>query len=86
MFQPTWLILKNGEKTKKGARLYLYPAGHQLYRCSKRIVAPISEYLTYNEAKKKVSSHKLTYDNTIFIETENGFSNTIHYEYYNSKN
>ena len=77
--------IKDGETTKKGARLYLYPPHHQLYRCSKGISAPTSEYITYDEAKKRISSDKLTYTNTLFIQTDNGFENTIHYEYYNSK-
>lgn len=77
--------IKDGEKTKKGARLYLYPTGHQLYRYSKGIKKPISEYITYEEAKKKISSDKLTFSNTLQIVTDNEFQNTIHYEYYNSK-
>lgn len=77
--------IKDGEKTKKGARLYLYPPNHQLYRFSKGIKKPKSEYITYDEAQEKISSDKLTFKNTISISTDSGFSNTIHYEYYNSK-
>ncbi|MFG6318406.1 MAG: hypothetical protein K1W33_00855 [Clostridia bacterium] len=77
--------IKDGEVTKKGARLYLYPPQHKLYRFSKGINIPKSEYITYDEAKKRISSDKLTYKNTMFIQTDNGFENTIHYEYYNSK-
>lgn len=77
--------IKDGEKTKKGARLFLYPSGHQLYRFSKGIQKPKSEYITYNEAKEKISSDKLTFSNTLQIVTDNDFKNTIHYEYYNSK-
>lgn len=77
--------IKDGEQTKKGARLYLYPVGHQLYRFSKGIIKPNSEYISYDEAIKKVSSDKLTYKSTLQITTENDFQNTIHYEYYNSK-
>lgn len=77
--------IKDGEKTKKGARLYLYPVGHQLYRFSKGIKKPVSEYITYDKAKEKISSDKLTYSNTLQITTDNDFQNTIHYEYYNSK-
>lgn len=77
--------IKDGEKTKKGARLYLYPVGHQLYRFSKGIIKPKSEYITYDEAKEKISSDKLTFTNTISVTTENDFQNIIHYEYYNSK-
>jgi len=77
--------IKDGEKTKKGARLYLYPPGHQLYRYSKGIKKPVSEYISYDKAKEKISSDKLTYSNTLQITTDNDFQNTIHYEYYNSK-
>lgn len=77
--------IKDGEKTKKGARLYLYPVGHQLYRFSKGIIKPQSEYMTYDEAKEKTSSDKLTFSKTISVTTNTGFSNIIHYEHYNSK-
>lgn len=77
--------IKDGDITKKGARLYLYPPQHKLYRFSRGIQIPKSEYITYSEAKKRISSDKLTYENTVFIQTDGGFENTIHYEYYNSK-
>ena len=77
--------IKDGEATKKGARLHLYPPQHKLYRFSKGIKIPESEYITYSEAKKRISSDKLTYDKTLYIQTDCGFENTIHYEYYNSK-
>lgn len=77
--------IKDGSKTKKGARLHLYPTGHQLYRFSKGIIKPKSEYITYDEAKEKISSDKLTFTNTISVTTESDFQNIIHYEYYNSK-
>lgn len=76
--------IKDGEKTKKGARLYLYPPQHKLYRFSKGVKIPESEYITYKEAKKRISSDKLTFKNTLYIKTDNGFENTIQYEYYNS--
>lgn len=77
--------IKEGEETKKGARLYLYPSGHQLYRCSKGIKKPFSEYKSYLDAKKEVGSHKPTYESTFKISFDNGFSNIIHKEYYNLK-
>jgi hypothetical protein len=77
--------IKDGEKTKKGARLYLYPTGHQLYRCSKGILKPTSENMMYFEAKEKVGSHKPTFSTTISITTDTGFNNIIHKEYYNLK-
>lgn len=77
--------IKDGEKTKKGARLHLYPVGHQLYRYSKGIIKPINNFIPYKEAKNNVSSDQLTYKKTIKIITDDGFTNTITYEYYNSK-
>lgn len=77
--------IKDGEETKKGARLYLYPSGHQLYRCSKGILKPKSEYLPYYKAKEKVSSVKPTFTNTVSVVADNGFSNIIHKEYFNLK-
>lgn len=41
--------------------------------------------MTYERAKRKISSDKLTFQNTLQIMTDSNFSNTIHYEYYNSK-
>lgn len=76
--------IKDGEETKKGARLHLYPPGHQLYRYSRGIQKPICEYMPYYKAKEKVSSDKLTYQNTLQI-SKDDFKNTIHYEYYNSR-
>lgn len=77
--------IKDGEKTKKGARLYLYPAGHQLYRCSKGILKPKSEYLPYYKAKEKIGSAQPTFTNTVSVMTDTGFSNIIHKEYFNLK-
>lgn len=77
--------IKNGDSTKKGARLYLYPSGHRLYRCSKGILKPTDEYIKYKDVKEKVSSHKPTFTITFRITDDNGFSNIIHKEYYNLK-
>lgn len=78
--------IKNGEETKKGARLYLYPPNHQLYRCSSGIKKPVSVYIPYEKAKKEVSSDKLTYSKTLKImDATTNFNNIVHYEYYNSK-
>lgn len=76
--------IKDGDNTKKGARLYLYPVGHQLYRYSKGIIKPTSHYISYQEAKEKINSDKLTFSHTISLHSDNDFENIIHYEYYNS--
>ena len=76
--------IKEGEETKKGARLSLYPSGHHIYRNSKGIIKPESIITTYREAKYNVRFSSLVYENTIQIETEEGYKNTIHYEQYNN--
>lgn len=77
--------IKDGEKTKKGARLHLYPVNHKLYRFSRGIKKPEIVYMPYKEAVKELNSKDLTWKNTLHIETETGFENTIHREFYNSK-
>ena len=74
--------IKEGETTKKGARLYLYPTGHRLYRYSRGIFPPIVEELEYSEAKKILKNSVCTYEKTIKFETEKGFKNLIKYEHY----
>ena len=74
--------IKEGETTKKGARLYLYPTGHRLYRYSRGILPPIVEELEYSEAKKILKKSVCTYEKTIKFETEKGFKNLIKYEHY----
>lgn len=77
--------IKEGDFTKKGARLHLYPAGHRIYRYSKGIKKPTSEYMTYKNATKRVSKNSMTYKSTVLVETDKGFKNLIHKEWYNSK-
>lgn len=73
------------KKLKKVLDFICIHLGHNLYRFSKGIKKPKSLYLSYDEAKRKISSDKLTFQNTLKITTDNNFQNTIHYEYYNSK-
>ena len=80
---------ENGEKqTKKyikGARLYMYPPGFNLYRKSKGIVNPTVSVVPYEKAKEKASSAKLTFTKTVALEDEESdFKNTLQYEYYNT--
>ena len=77
--------IKEGECTKKGARLYLYPTGHHIYRNSKGIIKPETIITTYAQAQKEVNIKNLVYEETIQIETEEGYKNIIHYEQYNIK-
>lgn len=77
--------IKDGEETKKGARLNLYPVGHHIYRNSRGIIKPEIIQTTYKEAVKEISFRDLVYEETIQIETEEGYKNIIHYEQYNKK-
>lgn len=70
------------KKFVKGARMSLYPTGFNLYRVSRGIKKPKIDYMYEENAQKKVSSAKLTYEKTIGIETDD-FTNTINYRQYN---
>lgn len=77
--------IKEGEKTKKGARLYLYPPQHKLYRKSKGIQEPEILEMTYKEALNYVNPQNLTYINTLKLNNNEGFKSLIHTESYNLK-
>lgn len=77
--------IKEGETTKKGARLYLYPPQHKLYRASKGIKKPEIFEMTYKEAQKYVKPDNLTYKNTLHLNNGEGFKSLIHTESYNLK-
>jgi hypothetical protein len=76
-------------KTKKfikGARLYLYPSGMNIYRCSRGIKEPESTYLPYKKVKKIVGAVTPNYSKRIKILDDNGnIVNSITYEQYNMK-
>jgi len=64
----------------------LYPAGMNLYRCSRGIKKPDRVGMSYDELKKVVKGAKPHYSQVISINDEmTGFSNTIIYEQYNMK-
>jgi hypothetical protein len=74
------------KKYIKGARLRLYPAGFNLYRCSRGIKKPEVMYMSQKEAKKKVSGATLTFKTAVQItDPESGYQNTIQHEYYNTR-
>ena len=76
---------KQTKKYIKGARLYMYPPKFNLYRKSKGIVEPTVSLVSYETAKQKASSGKLTFSKTVLLEDdESDFKNTLQYEYYNS--
>lgn len=77
--------LQCSKKYIKGARLSMYPPKFNIYRKSSGIVEPKVSYITYAEAKEKVSSAKLTFSKTMSLsDDESKFENTLQFEYYNS--
>ena len=83
---------KIGKKFVKGARLSLYPAGMNIYRCSRGIKKPkISDISGFSddEIKKiKASSGKLTFKCSSVVTSVDSSDaiNVINKEYYNRKN
>lgn len=82
-------IDENGQPIKKrfvkGARLYMYPPGFRIFRWSRGIKKPVISYITNDEAEKKVSSAKLTYEKTVALsDEETNFNATLNYRYYNT--
>lgn len=74
------------KKYVKGARLCMYPPNFNLYRKSSGIKQPESYYTSNGEAEEKVSSHKLTFQKTVQLNSDDDtFSNIIDYRYYNNK-
>lgn len=76
--------IKQTKKYIKGARLHMYPPKFNIYRKSKGIREPTVSLVSYEDAKEKVSSAKLTFSKTVALEDEErDFKNTLQYEYYN---
>lgn len=67
----------------KGARLYLYPPGMNIFRASRGVKRPIEEELLYNHAKEKVSAATLTFQTNMRVKC-NGKSLTVSKRYYNT--
>lgn len=82
------ILQDDGTKIKKkyvkGARLNLYPSGMNFYRTSRGVRKPNVEWMNTKQAKEKVSAATKTFSKDIRIETDNGFTQDISYEYYNS--
>ena len=81
-------VEENGKKVSKkfvkGARMYMYPTGMQLYRCSRGLKKPIEEYMTYEKAQKKIGSAQPTFSSAIRLSDDTSdFENVIIKEYYN---
>lgn len=67
----------------KGARLFLYPPGFRLFRCSRGIKRPEILRTTEEQAQKIVGSAPLTFEKTIEVKNDFGeVLNTINYRQY----
>lgn len=81
-------VEQDGEKMSKrfvkGGRMYMYPPNFNLYRASRGIQKPIEEYMTYENAQKKIGSAQPTFSTAIQLSDDvSGFENVIIKEYYN---
>lgn len=79
---------EDGKKVKKyflkGARLYFYPPGINIFRSSRGIKRPIESEDAFLDAKRKVSGCTLTFQSAHRIKTDD-FEMTISKSYYNTK-
>jgi hypothetical protein len=76
----------DGKKKKfiKGGRLFMYPTGMNIYRCSRGIKQPEINYMSYENAKKIVGAATPDYSSKIKILDDDGnIVNSITYENYN---
>lgn len=75
---------KVSKRFVKGGRVYMYPPNFNLYRASRGIQKPIEEYLTYENAQKKIGSAQPTFSIAIRLTDDvSEFQNVIIKEYYN---
>jgi hypothetical protein len=74
------------KKFIKGGRLHFYPVNMKICRCSRGIRKPTKEYMTYEDAKKRIGVATPTYETRTLILDDNGEQlNAISYEQYNKK-
>lgn len=81
---------KINKKFIKGGRMYLYPSGTNIFRYSRGIKKPASQYMTYSEVKETLIGDKTPdFARTIIIEHKNNDGgstrtlNSVTYEHYN---
>lgn len=67
----------------KGARLKLYPVGFKMLRHSRGIKYPVIEYLSQEQAEKKVSAATKTFEKTIRLSDGDEYENVINICQYN---
>lgn len=68
----------------KGARLFLYPPGMNIFRCSRGVKRPVEEFETWGKAKEKASAATLTFSSHLHLGFEKGRVNVISKRYYNN--
>lgn len=74
------------KKYIKGARLPLYPAKFNIYRCSRGIKRPEIEMMSQENAEKKVSAATLTFRKTVKLsDDKSDFRSVIDVRQYNIK-
>lgn len=76
---------RDGHMYQKAQRISMYPAGMQIFRYSRGLEKPTEEFISREEAEKKISSAKLTFEKMVQanIETEKGtYTNTYYSKYY----
>lgn len=74
------------KKYIKGARLSLYPAKFNIYRCSRGIKRPTSEMMSQETAEEKVSAGTLTFRKTVKLsDSDSDFQSIIDVRQYNTK-
>lgn len=81
-------VIVDGKEKKyvKGARLKMYPTGMQIYRKSKGMEYPETEWMPYRDAKKITGRLNPSYSKTIQLyDDDEKMINSITYEYYNMK-
>lgn len=76
---------RNGHLYEKSRRIYMYPAGMNIFRYSRGLNKPIEEYVDIREAEKKASAGTLTFEKiaNTEIETDKGvYRNSYYTKYY----
>lgn len=77
----------DGQKKKfiKGGRLHFYPAGMQIYRCSRGIKKPTEQWVTQDEADAIAERYCCTYaPQPTEIVTQDGFRMVVEKKYFNA--
>lgn len=71
------------KKYVKGARVYLYPAGMQIYRHSRGVKAPDERWVTESELEGIIGGLRQTFKREYEYQDESGFRQVVVKEFYN---